>query len=459
MNFNILIVDDERVMIETLKIVVKKFFKQEYPFLNLNISVAENGKEALEIEQKSAQDIILTDISMPIMDGFEFIKNVRMFDKAVPILVLSGLDDNDNIDKIMQSGATNYTSKPLNKKLFLAQIKVFVDFYLHRQNKYNRKAINLFSKNIYKRKTEFLIEKEEDLLEFWEFIIEIITSEHKAETILHFIYDTEILMIAKGISNNIVLEEDLENFYLTLLEIDKLDDKIVLDILKKGKIKETEYKTNNFFLSLIIPKTKEEVKQTIDAKKTKNIQKKIDKKEKEEVIHDIRYTIHEDISPEEFLEELDPTYEDKIEDFFEDLSIVGTHIFNLKNASFDEAKALIDNIIYNLENFNIIVVNMGLFNVISRSFGHLITFLNNMDDEILKNTQKRVLLSEMLQGLANDLESWITALFIERTADDIHYFDASFSENCFVVESTFMQTEEDAAEEDAAEEDDGLEFF
>ena len=454
MNFNILIVDDERVMRETLKIVVKKFFKQEYPFLNLNMSVAENGKEALEIEQKSAQDIILTDISMPIMDGFEFIKNVRMFDKAVPILVLSGLDDSNDIDKIMQSGATNYTSKPLNKKLFLTQIKVFVDFYIHRQNKYNRKAINLFSKNIYKRKTEFLVEKEDDLLEFWEFIIEIVMGKYKAEKVLHFVYDIEILMISKGISNNIVLEEDLESFYLTLLEIDKIDDKIILDILNKKEIKETEYKTNNFFLSLTIPKTQEETKQTIDTKKTEDIQKKIDVKEKKEVIRDIRYTIHEDLSPEEFLAELDPTYEDKIENFLDDLSIVTTDIFNLKTASPDEAKELIKNIIYYFENFNVIVINMGLFNVISRSFGHLIAFLNDLDDEILKDTQKRVLLSEMLQGLTNDLESWITMLFIERTADDIHYFDASFSENCFVLESTFMQ-----AEEDMAEDDDGLEFF
>ena len=449
MNFNILIIDDERVIRTILTTTVKKFFEQEYPFLNLFVSIAQNGKEALEIEQENTQDIILTDISMPVMDGFEFIKSVRMFDKTVPILVLSGLDDSDDIDKIMQSGATNYTSKPLNKKLFLAQIKVFVDFYLHRQNKYNRKAINLFTKNIYKRKTEFLVEKEDDLLEFWEFIIDSIMSKYRAEKVLHFIYNIEILMIAKGVSNSIVLEEDFENFYLTLLKIDKLENKTLLDMLDKKDICETEYRTNSFFLSLAVPKMQEDIKPIVETTK------KIDIKEKREVIHDIRYTIHEKISAEEFSEEIDPTYEDKIENFLDDLSIVTTDIFNLKNASPDEAKKLIDDIMHYFENFNIIVINLGLFNVISRSFGNLINFMDTMDESILIDTQKRVLLSEMLQGLTNDLESWITMLFIERTTDDIHYFDASFSENCFALESTFMQTEEDGT----AEDNDDLEFF
>ena len=74
---------------------------------------------------------------------------------------------------------------------------------------------------------------------------------------------------------------------------------------------------------------------------------------------------------------------------------------------------------------------------------------------LLQNNEKRVLLSKMLQGLVDDLESWIIMLFVERKADDIHYFDASFSENCFVIESTFMQVEKT----DNPEDENDLEFF
>ena len=233
MQFNLLIVEDEDGVRETLVSIVEIFFKKEYPFLKLNVSAAGDGLEALEIVTKEHQDIILSDIVMPNMDGLEFIKNVRMFNKGVPILVLSALSSSEDIDKIMQSGATNYTSKPLNGKLFTAQIRVFVDFYLRRQNRYNAKAMNLFAKDIYKRKIEFLIEKEDDLLEFWEYIIGGIFEQYKVQSVLSFVYDFELLMIKQGFENSIIIEENDANFYLTLLNIDKVDKQIVIDALKR----------------------------------------------------------------------------------------------------------------------------------------------------------------------------------------------------------------------------------
>jgi len=455
MKFNILIAEDEDAVREVLVSIVKMFFVKEYPFLELNVFTAINGQEALDIAKKEHQDMILSDIIMPKMNGLEFIRNVRNFDKGVPILVLSALSSDKDIENIMQSGATNYTSKPLNGKLFTAQIRVFVDFYLRRQNKYNSKAINLFSKYIYKRKVEFFIDKEEDLFEFWEYIIVGIFEQYKVQSILHFVYELEFLMIKKGFSNTIIIEENSENFYLTLLNMDKLDKKIILEELKKRGIKEEEYKLDDFFLSLLILKEEEENKETKVDEQLASSRKKIDIQEQKEVIRDIRYTIHEDVTPEEFLSELDPTYEDKIENFLDDLSLVAVDIYNLENTSSEEAKKNIQDILKYLENFNYIISSLALFNVINRSFEHLIEFLKDIDNEILQNSEKRVLLSKMLQGLADDLESWIIMLFIERKADDIHYFDASFSENCFTIESTFMAVD---TSNDFVEEDD-LEFF
>ncbi len=453
MNFNILIADDDDVICAILVLTVKKFFAKEYPFLNLNITTAQNGKKALEIEEKNTQDIILTDISMPVMDGFEFIKKVRLFDKSVPILVLSVLDDEDNIDKIIQSGATNYTSKPLNKKLFLAQIKVFVDFFIRRQYRYNSRAVNLFSKNIYKRKTEFFIEKEDDLFEFWEFTIENILDKYKMEKILYFIYDIELLMIKKGLPNSIILEESYEKFYLSLSEMDKVKSEIILNMIKKRTLNEAEYKTDNFFLCFAIFKKEEDVKPTLAINAISTI-KNNNIKEKRDIPDDIRYSIHENITPNEFLSELDPSYEDKVENFLGEINFILSDISKLKKAPLKETRELIENIINYFNTFNMIVDNIGFFSVINRSFGQLTNFLKNIDDEILANTQKRILLSEMLQGLSSDLEAWMITLFIERTANDIHYFDASFSENCFAIESVFKHEDED---EDG--DDDDLEFF
>lgn len=454
MKFNILIAEDEKEIREILASMVEMIFQKDYPFLDLQVSTAENGKIALSIAQEQHQDIILSDIVMPVMDGLKFISKVRLFDKSVPILVLSALSSSEDVDKIMQSGASNYTTKPLIGKLFTAQIKVFVDFYLRRQNKYNHSAINLYSKNIYKRKTEFLVEKEDDIVEFWEFLAEGILEKYRAEKVLRFIYDTELFMIKKGLSNSIILEECDDKYYLTISEIDKLDGEAILNISNKYTLDESHYKNNGFFLSTVIDKDEEDKKQII-APFIKQEPHEIKNDKKEARLNDIRYSIHEKVSPEEFLSELDPSFEDKIENFLDDLSTMSIHIFNLEDTNLEDTKENIGEIIAYLDNFNETVDSLGLFNVINRSFNDLISFLTNLDEEILTNSEKRVLLSQMLQGLADDLGNWISTLFMDRNATDIHYLDASFSDNCFAIESTFTQTQQDGEEED----EDDLEFF
>lgn len=450
MRFKILIVDDEEDIRDILISIVEMIFIKDYPFLTLSLSSAQNGQEALGIVKKEHQDMIISDMVMPIMDGFAFIKKVRSFDLSVPILVLSALSSSEQIDEIMKIGANNYTSKPLNGKLFTAQVKLFVDFYLRRNKRYNYKTINLFSKNIYKRKTEFLIDREDDLSEFWEFILCGVFDKYKFDNILHFIYDIELLMIKNGISNTIILEEDNGNFYFTLFEMDKIDDELVLSKFIKHNILEANYEKNDFFISLVLAKKESDSKSII-----KDEDKNIKKVDKSELKNDIRYSMHENVTPEEFLSELDPSYEDKIENFFDDLNLLSVEIANLRESSFEDRKNAIKEIIFYLTNFNIIISYIGLFSVINRSFNSLIDFLDNLDDEILENEEKAVLLTGMLQYLSNDLESWIRLLFIEKKAVDIHYFDASFAENCFTIETTFSESEEDTEEDD----EDMLEFF
>jgi len=417
MKFNVLIAEDEDDVRNLLKSIVGIFFLKKYPFLQLHVDTASNGKEALEIAKEVHHDLILTDIVMPVMDGISFIKEVRTFDKSVPILVLSALSSKDDIDKIMQSGANNYTNKPLNHKLFMAQITVFVDFYLRRQNRYNKKAVNLFSKNIYKRKMEFFVDKEEDLFEFWEFVTNGLFDKCKVGTILHFIYDLELLMIKQGVTNSIILEEDDENFYLTLLELDKINYKAINSLMETKKLKESDYKTDGFFLTLCMYKNEKSTK----------------KKEPKKVVqqNDEYFNLNE------FLSELDPSYEEKIERFLNDLNFIAVDIYKLEMANLQEVRGIVKDIVKYIYNFNKIIASLGAFEKISNSFTHLINFLENIDDDVLKNNETRVLLSRMLQGVINDLESWINVIFVEQTANNIHYFDTSFYDDCTLISSVF----------------------
>jgi len=111
------------------------------------------------------------------------------------------------------------------------------------------------------------------------------------------------------------------------------------------------------------------------------------------------------------------------------------------------------------EKFNEIVQNIGLFNVIFRSFNIFVDFLRTLDDEILSDKEKRALLATLIHGLVDDLEQWILNVFLKQTTHDIHYLDASFAENCLEIENIFLENDKTEELNEEEEEDCSLEFF
>ena len=78
--YKILVVDDEPKIAELLKVCLE--------MQGMEVSCAENGREALEIFAKCPADMILTDIMMPVMDGYEFVSELRKRSN-VPVMFLS----------------------------------------------------------------------------------------------------------------------------------------------------------------------------------------------------------------------------------------------------------------------------------------------------------------------------------------------------------------------------------
>jgi len=98
---------------------------------------AKSGKEALNILEKE-QDfaIILMDVQMPEMDGFETIQHIRQIDnlKHIPIIFLTAsMDTTLQISKGYQAGAVDYMTKPLSADILKAKVAVFVDLYVKTQ--------------------------------------------------------------------------------------------------------------------------------------------------------------------------------------------------------------------------------------------------------------------------------------------------------------------------------------
>ncbi|MCJ7600642.1 MAG: response regulator, partial [Desulfobulbaceae bacterium] len=95
----------------------------------MNVLKAENGKVALELlEKESGIDIILMDIMMPVMDGYEAIKKIRSRHKYsnIPIIAETAKAMREDRDKVMKAGANDYLEKPLNIERLMSMMRVWL---------------------------------------------------------------------------------------------------------------------------------------------------------------------------------------------------------------------------------------------------------------------------------------------------------------------------------------------
>lgn len=112
--FTILLVDDEERIVN--------FLKAKLRIAGYDILVATNGAEALEQFKTHQPDLVILDLVMPTMDGFEVLKELRSF-SSVPVIILSA--KRADVDKIkgLHLGADDYLPKPFNPDELLARIE------------------------------------------------------------------------------------------------------------------------------------------------------------------------------------------------------------------------------------------------------------------------------------------------------------------------------------------------
>jgi len=92
-----------------------------------NIAVVENGLEALKEVQNQKYDLILMDMQMPIMNGFEATEKIRLLPdyKDTPIIALTAFAMKGDREKCLDAGATDYISKPIDSNEFIEKVKYY----------------------------------------------------------------------------------------------------------------------------------------------------------------------------------------------------------------------------------------------------------------------------------------------------------------------------------------------
>lgn len=131
----ILIVDDVPKNIQ----VVAGFLKPE----GYQLAFAQNGKAALEQVQKNSVDLVLLDVMMPEMDGFEVCTRLKASPETqnIPVIFLTGKVETENIVHGFELGAVDYVTKPFNREELLARVKSHLELKQareHIQNLYDQ---------------------------------------------------------------------------------------------------------------------------------------------------------------------------------------------------------------------------------------------------------------------------------------------------------------------------------
>lgn len=112
---SILVVDDEMLMREMIGEMLKEKATK--------IVVVESGSQALKALSRDKYDIIITDIKMPDMNGFQLLEYIKLIDPIVPVIMITAFDDVYDMREAMEKGAEEYVVKPFKKD----EICVFID--------------------------------------------------------------------------------------------------------------------------------------------------------------------------------------------------------------------------------------------------------------------------------------------------------------------------------------------
>jgi signal transduction histidine kinase/AmiR/NasT family two-component response regulator len=110
----ILVVDDDEF--------IRDLLTSWLEFRGYQVKCAKNGREALQLRQQTHFDLILLDIKMPEMNGYEVLKQLRADNNTTPVVVMSALSDANSVVACIKLGAEDYLSKPIESELLWARI-------------------------------------------------------------------------------------------------------------------------------------------------------------------------------------------------------------------------------------------------------------------------------------------------------------------------------------------------
>ena len=115
--YTILLVEDSKALQKQVLLFLEKFFKEVY--------IASDGLEGIELYKQYAPDLIITDLTMPKMNGHDMIREIKKINQDVEIIIISAHSDPDNLMTSFHIGVSDFIQKPVTaSKMITVFLKV-----------------------------------------------------------------------------------------------------------------------------------------------------------------------------------------------------------------------------------------------------------------------------------------------------------------------------------------------
>ena len=116
--FSILVCEDDFA----IKTMISTKLKQE----NYSVHTVQNGREALNLMEKQQIDLVISDIMMPEMDGYEFVQTLRETKHTLPILMITAKSQLESLEVAFKLGVDDYMVKPLRLEELVLRVKALL---------------------------------------------------------------------------------------------------------------------------------------------------------------------------------------------------------------------------------------------------------------------------------------------------------------------------------------------